>query len=69
MKKLPVETEREFDDLILKAERHLKDKNYLLAKNTYEKALNIKRDNDLEQKIAKLEEIIQKIETIHSETF
>jgi dipeptidase len=69
MKKLPAELESEYKELIAKAEQHLKDKNYLQAKTSYEKALEIKQNEDITQRVSELEKFIQKLDTMHSETF
>jgi dipeptidase len=69
MKKLPVEIEGEYKEHVAKADQFLKDKNYLQAKSFYEKALLIKKSDDLSAKIAKLDEFIKKLDSIHLETF
>jgi dipeptidase len=69
MKKLPVEIEREYKDHIINAEQFLKNKNYMQAKSSFEKALSLKTSEELSGRIAKLDEFIKKLDSMHSEVF
>jgi dipeptidase len=69
MKRLPIESEGEYKEHIARAEQFLKEKNYLQAKSSFEKALAIRNDADLSRRVAKLDEFIQKLEGMHADTF
>jgi dipeptidase len=69
MRKLPVEIESEYKGYVTKAEQYLKEKNYHQAKSSFEKALSIKNDAELSQRVAKLDEFIKKLDGMHAETF
>ncbi|MEO9532737.1 MAG: hypothetical protein ABJG68_17080 [Crocinitomicaceae bacterium] len=50
--------EKEFNDLVAKAEKSFNDKSYTDAKMNYQKALDIKADADIEAKIKEIEALI-----------
>ena len=70
MKRIPIEIENEYKTNLAEAEKNLKEKNYKEAKNLYQKALDTKPDNEeIKQKIEKLDNIIKQIEEIHKSSF
>ncbi|MBZ0201060.1 MAG: C69 family dipeptidase [Ignavibacteriaceae bacterium] len=70
MKTLPQEIEHDFKEIIQKGEKLLKEKEYAKAKTSFEKALEIKPDDEtLKEKIKKLGEIINKIDELHKSLF
>jgi len=70
MKKIPGEDETKFSNFLRTGESFLKEKNYQLAKESFEKALEIKpQDEEIKTKIAKLDEMLKKIDEIYESNF
>lgn len=70
MKKLPTELEESYKTAVKNAEGHLSSKKYEEAKKEFQKALNIKpEDEAIKKKIERIDEILIEIEKIHKEKF
>jgi dipeptidase len=70
MKKMPGEDDNKFSSHIRSGEIFLAEKNYQSAKDSFEKALLIKpHDEELKAKVAKLDEILKRIDEMHESTF
>ncbi len=70
MKKLPAELEESYKTAVKNAEGHLSSKKYEEAKKEFQKALNIKpEDETIKKKIERIDNILQEIEKIHKEKF
>lgn len=70
MKRLPDEIEREFKQDVFNGEKFLSAKDYVKAKSSFEKALELKPEDEmLKVKIQKLEEIIKRIDEMHNSVF
>lgn len=70
MRKLPDENEREYKDNISAGERYLTEKNYTKAKESFEKALAVKpEDESVKSKITKLDEMIKKMDEMYQSLF
>lgn len=70
MKKLPVEIEEAFNDNLSKGENFLKEKNYAKAKQSLEKAFELKPEKtELKEKIEKIKVVMKQIEEIHGKEF
>lgn len=70
MIKLPTEIEESYKLALRNAEKHLKSKKYEEAKKEYQKALKIKpEEQEIKNKIAQIDEILNHIEKLHKEKF
>lgn len=70
MKKLPTEIEEAFNDNLQKGENFLKEKNYAKAKQSLQKAFELKPEKtELKDTIEKIEVIMMQIDEIHGKEF
>ncbi len=70
MKKLSIELEESYKTAVKNAEGHLSSRKYEEAKKEFQNALKIKPDDEeIKNKITKIDEILMQIEKIHKDNF
>lgn len=70
MKKLPGEDETNFADLMRAGDEFIKNKKYNEAKKSYQKAVELKPDNNIaKEKLNKVISVLESIEKIHKENY
>lgn len=69
VRQMPGEAERNYAEIITKADEALAAKKYDTAKKEYEKALKIKQDETVKAKVKKIENILSELEKLHTKEF